>query len=203
MILLGRKALLALALALIPLTSVWQPGIISMVFALSICAVWRAKPYTRRIDMVLELASTVLLWITYSVTSSANYAYALQHEHDENTHIALWLTLFAWLMTIMVALLLTVLTLLSLRDDLLEYMPLIGKSMTSWIRAARQYAQQQARAWKTRWHVWLVLVLAVMAVLVGMLEVAGVIWWIVTERLVVYVMMVVELIIVALFIVLY
>ena len=203
MLLLGRKLLLALAISFISSTSVWQPGIISMVFAMSVVAVWRTKPSIYRIDMVLELASTVLLWVTYSVASSTNYAYSLQHAQDTDANVEPWLSVFAWLLTAVVGLLLATLTVLSLKDDVMEYLPLVGSSIVSWIRSSKQWIKRQAEQWQTRWQFWLATTAAIVALVVLGLELVGILYWIVHERLVVFVVIAVELVIVVMFIVLY
>ena len=201
MLLLARKLVLALAISLIPVTSVWQPGVVNAVFALSIFAVWRIKPYARVIDRVMEVSSTILLWITFSVTSSTNYAYAFQFEEEQAArHAVNWFSLFAWLMTAVVGLLLASLTVLTIWEDVLQYVPLIASVLPKRVLSSKQWIQQQFSA---RWHLWVVGTAVLVAAMVLLLEFIGVLYWIVHERLVVFVVIAVEMIVVTMFIVLY
>ena len=204
MLLLARKLVLALAISLIPVTSVWQPGVINAVFALSIFAVWRIKPYARVIDRVMEVSSTILLWITFSVASSTNYAFAFQFEEEQAArHAVNWFSIFAWSMTAAVGLLLASLTVLTIWEDVLQYVPLIASVLPKRVLSTKQWIQQQFSAWSTRWHLWVVGTAVLVAAMVLLLELIGVLYWIVHERLVVFVVIAVEMIVVTMFIVLY
>jgi len=111
-----------------------------------------------------------------------------------------WFKVFSISLALVVSLLLVILTVLSLRDDLQEYITTIKHWILPIVNKSRQWIQEQIRKW-TKLHLIILIICLILAITIIIIEIVGLMYWIIIERLLIIIVLIVEFIIIVLFII--